>query len=189
MSLPRELARLAVGTLSTTLDAVRLVIWVPLGLLLFVGIAVVVFAPVLEHMRTYWWVYLAAIVTFVAVVVFLVSRDASRIGEAAQAVSQPAHSLSQAELAASQVEKRTTREQSSGGRPTSGHALFRFTEEWIDRHGLYEGRDMPKVDAVKIAGRTAIFYHLREGNFVEREGRLALTAKGKTHFANRRSRL
>lgn len=187
MSLPRELARLAVGTIDATLNAVRLVIWVPVGLLLFVGIAGVVFAPVLEHLANYWWVYLLAIAVLVAVV-YLVLNSTPYNGESRH-VDQPRHVLPCTEHSVPLVKPTTPEEQPTTQRPTSGYALFRFTDEWITRNGMYDGRDMSKVDAIKTAGRTTISYHLREGNFVEREGKIALTAKGKAHFAKRRSRL
>lgn len=171
-----------------TLNLVRLAIWVPVGLFLFVGIAGVIFAPVLKHLQEYWWAYLMAISALIAVTVYLAFRDASRARETANTDSPVLHS-SQARQTASRIEAKTPKTQSAGGRPTSGLALFRFTEEWISRNGLYEGRDMSKADAVKIAGRTAISYHLRESNFFEREGRIALTAKGMAHFTKRRSRL
>lgn len=188
MSLPRELARLAIGTLDTTLNAVRLAIWVPIGLLLFVGIAGVVFAPVVKHLQAYWWVYLLAISALVAVIGYLAFEDPSHATETANTVSHVPQ-YSDARQTASRIVVETRREQSAGGRPTSGLALFRFTEEWISRNGLYEGRDMAKADAVNIAGLSAISYHLREGNFSEREGRIALTPKGMAHFAKRRGRL
>jgi hypothetical protein len=168
---------------------VRLIIWVPIGLVLFVSITGVVFAPVLQHLQTYWWVYLLAIPTIVAVIVYFAIKNASHVSEATAATSRSPHSPSQAQHAASQVNARIAQEQVFRGRPTSGLALFRFTEEWITRNGLYEGRDMSKTDAVKIAGRTAISYHLREGNFIERNGKIALSAKGKSHFEIRRTRL
>lgn len=217
MPLPKKLSRLAVGTIDSALNVVQLVIWVPIGLLLFVGIAGVVFAPVLAHLQAYWWMYLLATSALIAVIVYLTFRGASHVNDLAHTSSQPpysqvmpstpqkqsagprpksgpapfrfgpAHTGSQPTY--SQVEPRTPQEHSAGTRPTSGLALFRFTEEWITRNGLHEGREMSKGDAVKTAGRTAVSHHLREGNFVEREGKISLTAKGELHFAKRRSRL
>lgn len=188
MSPPKEIARLAIGTLDATLNAARLVIWVPIGLILFIGIAGVVFAPILKHLATYWWVYLLAVTALVAALVYVGFNHAPHVSDPAHPVPQPFHSPAQVRHTASQVVS-STPQQPAVRRPTSGLALFRFTEEWITRNGLYEGRDMSKVDAVNTAGRTAISYHVREGNFVEQGGRIALTAKGKAHFAKRRSRL
>lgn len=187
MSLPRKLARLALGTLNGTLNAVQLAIWIPIGLLLFVGIAGVVFAPALKHLQDYWWVYLLAISALVAAIRFLASRKVPETREPGHRVLPNGSPRTQ--HAGSQVDATKPREDFSGGRPTSGLPLFRFTEAWLMRNGLYAGREMLKADAVKIAGRSAISYHLREGNFVELNGRIALTAKGHAHFAKRRALL
>ncbi len=191
MSLPRELARLAFGTIGKTLDGLALVILVPLGLLLFVGIAGVVFAPVLRHLQDYWWVYLLALCTLLFLLVYVASMGVPSPNDPSSAASELHASprLSQTERTSSQPNGRALLAESEAERPTSGKALFRFTEEWLTSNGLYEGRDMSKADAVSIAGRTAIAYHLREGNFVERDGRIALTDKGHSHFSKRRDRL
>lgn len=188
MSPQREIARAAVGTLGATVNLVRLVIWVPVGLVLLLGIAGVVLAPILKHLANYWWVYVLAISALIAAFWYVVFKHQPPTIDAAHAVPQPPDFPSQAQQVSLQAAS-TTPQQPAVDRPTSGYALFRFTEEWITRNGLYEGRDMSKGDAIKIAGRTAISYHLREGNFSEGSGRIALTAKGIAHFVIRRSRL
>jgi len=226
LSLPRELARLSASVLNSTVNVLRLVIWVPVGLLLLIlglGIGGSILGSALGHLATYWWVYVLVIVALALVVVCTWCRDTSDLVELTSTVAPPLRALSQSRhgdslpqsrapgerLATgkpvlraprpdarpqtrhgiSQPQPRPSEKQPAAERPTSGYALFRYTEEWLTRYGMYTGGDISKVDAVKIAGRTAISYHLREGNFVERDGRIGLTAKGKLHFMKRRSRL
>jgi hypothetical protein len=192
MSLPRGLARIAVDTVGATLTVVQFLVWVPLGLLLFLGVAGLLFAPVFQHLATYWWVYLAALFALVAlltVVGYYRSSGERTAQQYEHSGSSPSHAPSIAGRAASPGKPRISQTVSSTERPTSGLALSRYTDAWIGRNGLYEGHEMSKAEAVAVAGRTAISYHLREGNFIEREGTIGLTAKGKSHFSKRRSRL
>jgi hypothetical protein len=74
-------------------------------------------------------------------------------------------------------------------RPTAGKALWAFTDRWLDENGLYDGKSIDKALATHIAGATAVRYHLAQGNFQERDGRMTLTADGRAHFLKRRKRL
>lgn len=189
MSLPREVARLALSSLNSTLNTVRLIVWVPIGLLLFVGIARTFLGPVFSHLATYWWVYLLGIGSLVAVFVYLLSRDISDDRKAELTVIPLSNSVLQATQVSLQAQVNGKKSHSANGRPTSGLALYRYTEDWLTRNGMYEGQSISKVDAIETAGRSAISYHLREGNFVEQNGGIMLTAKGQAHFEKRRSRL
>ena len=187
MSLPREIARLAIGTIGATLNLLSLLIWVPLGLILLFGIAGIVFAPIWQHLAAYWWVYLFAAAAWAAGVVYLLPQDKSHPVQPNYAAPSLGHQHDRARTATPTKSSGTMPRQTSTDRPTAGKALFRYTEEWLARNGMYEGKDISKTEAVSIAGHTAIAYHLRENNFVEKNGRILLTAKGKAHFLKRRS--
>lgn len=74
-------------------------------------------------------------------------------------------------------------------RPTAGKALWAFTDRWLSDNGLYDGESIDKAVATRIAGATAVRYHLAQGNFRESAGQLTLTPGGRAHFLKRRSRL
>ena len=72
-----------------------------------------------------------------------------------------------------------------GCRPVSGQRLFAYTAAWLAAFGLDSGKTAPKSAVVKVAGATAIAYHIRQGNMVQSAAGIELTAKGKSVFALR----
>lgn len=72
-----------------------------------------------------------------------------------------------------------------GCRPVSGQRLFAYTAAWLAAFGLDNGKTAPKAAVIKVAGATAIAYHIRQGNMVQTAAGLELTAKGKSVFALR----
>ena len=174
MSIGRELSRLVLGTVVSAIDLISGAGWITIGGLLLIGVAGVVFAPVWNHLAQYWWLYLL-LVTVVPVLLVLVFAN---LGRGTSKLAPPSVGMAE-----------STEQHTAEGRPTSGRALFRFTDEWLTREGLFAGRSIPKAEAARIAGRSAIAYHLREGNFMERNGEIVLTSKGHAHFTERRSRL
>ena len=74
----------------------------------------------------------------------------------------------------------------NGSRPGSGALLFAFTHAWLSMSGLASGKAYPKAQAQQVAGKTAIAYHLDNGNFsVDASGNLRITAKGQRKFSER----
>lgn len=174
MSVPREVARLAIGTLSSAIDLVRGAVWISIGLILLAAVAGAIFAPVWSHLAKYWWVYLFVAATVALLFALLVTAPLRGASEPPDPRPDQPETFQPLEV---------------GARPTSGRALFRYTDEWLTREGLFAGGRIAKAEAVRIAGRTAIAYHLTEGNFVEHDGEVFLTPKGHAHFTNRRSRI
>lgn len=73
----------------------------------------------------------------------------------------------------------------NGYRPGAGRLLFAFTDAWLKGTGLAAGGTVPREVAEKIAGGTAIAYHLGNGNLSDTKGALALTSKGVGFFSAR----
>lgn len=72
-----------------------------------------------------------------------------------------------------------------GYRPGSGRLLFAFTDAWLRSTGLTDGATVQRSLAEKIAGGTAVRYHLGNANLSDAKGALTLTPAGKTFFAAR----
>lgn len=70
-------------------------------------------------------------------------------------------------------------------RPKAGQLLTSFTAAWLDMTGLNAGMAVPRTALIKIAGETAIAYHVKNGNFTKTENGLALSEKGQMAFASR----
>lgn len=73
----------------------------------------------------------------------------------------------------------------NGSRPAAGRLLFAFTHAWLSLSGMAEGKAYSKAQAVKVAGSTAISYHIGNGNIEEKGGAISLTAKGQNFFKAR----
>lgn len=71
------------------------------------------------------------------------------------------------------------------GRPGNGHDLFTYTAAWFELFGIMDGKAIDKKLADKIAGSTAINYHIAKGRFALDGGQIKLTAGGLNHFAPR----
>lgn len=74
-----------------------------------------------------------------------------------------------------------------GARPAANldGRLFAFTQAWMEIAGLQDGKSIPKEDARKVAGDSAISYHTRLGNFETTKDGLTLSVKGRNFFAAR----
>lgn len=72
-----------------------------------------------------------------------------------------------------------------GYRPGAGRLLFAFTQAWLTASGLTQGGTLQRAVAEKVAGGTAIRYHLGNGNLSDTKGLLSLTPEGKAQFAAR----
>lgn len=71
------------------------------------------------------------------------------------------------------------------GRPAAGASLQAFTAAWFAMAGIDQGKAFDKGIAVKVAGATAIAYHVKTGRMVEKDGQIKLSEGGKIHFAAR----
>ncbi len=76
----------------------------------------------------------------------------------------------------------------AGGRPVAGRSLYAFTDAWLRGFGLdKEGGKIDRAVAIKVAGATAIGYHVNTAkNMTEKGGMLSLTAKGRRVFFEER---
>lgn len=74
-----------------------------------------------------------------------------------------------------------------GYRPKAGHRLYAFTHAWLSLSGMASGKPYSKQQAIKVAGRTAITYHLGAERFKEKDGMLILTPAGQAFFGEHRS--
>ena len=72
-----------------------------------------------------------------------------------------------------------------GYRPAAGRLLFAFTDAWLRGTGLTDGATVQRSLAEKIAGGTAVRYHLGNANLSDSKGVLSLTPAGKAFFAAR----
>lgn len=73
-----------------------------------------------------------------------------------------------------------------GSRPAAGRLLFSFTHAWLSASGLAAGGSIPRAMAQKIAGSTAVSYHLGNKNLTEdKDGHISLTSKGQEAFSRR----
>lgn len=73
----------------------------------------------------------------------------------------------------------------TGFRPGAGALLFAYTDAWLSASGMAQGGTLDRAAAEKVAGATAIGYHLGKGNLSEAKGLLSLTPSGKAFFAAR----
>jgi hypothetical protein len=72
-----------------------------------------------------------------------------------------------------------------GARPAAGGLLFSFTQAWLQASGLIAGGSIGRDKARKVAGSTAIAYHVKAGRFNDNKGALTLTPSGLSFFASR----
>ena len=172
MSIGRYFARLGTGTIGSILDLVGVVVWAIPGLFIFVALAGLLLAPVWTHLALYKWYYIGVLIIYVSVALVVLLR-ADRPGTNSTPVTGNSCRKSVGD----------------SSRPTRGKALFRFTDNWLTGTGLFAGGSISKAEAIRIAGRTAIYYHLSQGNFAEHSGAITLTPKGHDHFLRRRARL
>jgi hypothetical protein len=64
--------------------------------------------------------------------------------------------------------------------------LFAYTQAWLDVSGLSAGKTVARADIVRVAGQTAVSYHVnRTGTLAESKGQITLTDSGKAFFAAR----
>lgn len=71
------------------------------------------------------------------------------------------------------------------GRPASGAALQAFTAAWMEMAGLMAGKAAEKRVLAYVAGDTAISFHVKNGRFQLKDGKVSLTAGGREHFKAR----
>lgn len=71
------------------------------------------------------------------------------------------------------------------GRPVSGANLQAFTAAWMSLTGMDKGKAVEKALIEKVAGATAIAYHVKTGRLQNKDGLLSLTDGGKLHFQAR----
>ncbi len=71
-------------------------------------------------------------------------------------------------------------------RPAAGRMLFAYTMAWLQESGLIDGGSIPRADAIKLAGGTAIAYHTaKTGRMIDTKGALTLAPGGANFFADR----
>ncbi|TSD56429.1 phage holin family protein [Variovorax sp. KBS0712] len=71
-------------------------------------------------------------------------------------------------------------------RPTAGKALFSYTDAWMTVTKMFAGGTMSREQMKRIAGEKMVSYHLKQGNLEVRDGAIALSSKGYTHFIFRK---
>jgi hypothetical protein len=68
-------------------------------------------------------------------------------------------------------------------RPGAGGLLFAYTAAWLQETGLVDGGAIPRADATKLAGATAIGYHVNDtGRFVDNGGMISLAPDAAPYF-------
>lgn len=68
-------------------------------------------------------------------------------------------------------------------RPGAGGLLFAYTAAWLQETGLVDGGTISRADATKLAGATAIGYHVNDtGRFVDDGGKLSLAPGAAEYF-------
>ena len=72
-----------------------------------------------------------------------------------------------------------------GCRPVAGVRLYAYTAAWLSMFSLDAGKSAPRAAVVKVAGSTAVAYHIRNGNMIQTAAGLELTPKGKSVFGAR----
>lgn len=72
-------------------------------------------------------------------------------------------------------------------RPTAGKALFSYTDAWMTVTKMFIGGTMSREQMKRIAGEKMVSYHLKQGNLEVRDGAIALSRKGCTHFISRKA--
>lgn len=72
-----------------------------------------------------------------------------------------------------------------GCRPVAGSRLVAYTAAWLSMFALDAGKSAPRSALVKVAGSTAVAYHIRMGNMIQTAAGIELTAKGKSVFGAR----
>lgn len=76
-----------------------------------------------------------------------------------------------------------------GFRPGAGRLLFAYTFAWLQETGLIDGGSIPRADAVRIAGATAIGYHVNNtGRLIDNAGAISLAPSAANFFADRPGR-
>lgn len=71
-------------------------------------------------------------------------------------------------------------------RPRAGRMLFAYTMAWLQETGLIDGGAISRDQATKLAGATAIGYHVnRTGRMVDKDGSISLAPGGANFFADR----
>lgn len=71
----------------------------------------------------------------------------------------------------------------------TGHALKAYTRAWMAHSGMTRGAAMPRAMMSKIAGDTAIRYHVKLGNFaVTESNEITITDAGKDFFGDAQGR-
>lgn len=71
-------------------------------------------------------------------------------------------------------------------RPAAGRMLFAYTMAWLQESGLIDGGSIPRADAIKLAGGTAIAYHTGKTNrMIDTKGTLTLAPGGANFFCDR----
>lgn len=74
----------------------------------------------------------------------------------------------------------------NGARPSAGNRLFAYTMAWLGESGmLTNGTAVARAQLSKIAGATAIAYHLQKGNIEATDAGIVLTERGFSYFLQR----
>ncbi len=68
-------------------------------------------------------------------------------------------------------------------RPGAAALLFAYTAAWLQETGLVDGGSISRADATKLAGATAIGYHVNDtGRFVDNGGKITLAPDAAPYF-------
>lgn len=70
-------------------------------------------------------------------------------------------------------------------RPGAGNHLASYSAAWMAITGFDNGVVLPRSTVLKLAGDTAVKYHLSKNNFEETATGMRITAQGKLHFAGK----
>jgi hypothetical protein len=110
-------------------------------------------------------------------------NPAASMKEAGEAKSKTAAAVKQASKAS--ASDRITHALVDGARPAAGGMLFAFTQAWLTASGLIAGGTIAREKARKVAGSTAIAYHVKAERLKDTKGTLTLTPSGAAFFGAR----
>lgn len=110
----------------------------------------------------------------------------------AKGSTKPAKSAKATKPAAAQQQETKPAETKLGffirdsARPGAGSKLFAYTMAWLQGSGLIDGGAIPRAQALKLAGQTAIQYHTtRTMRMVDTAGMISLAPGAANFFADR----
>jgi hypothetical protein len=73
----------------------------------------------------------------------------------------------------------------SANRPASGGLLYAHTEAFLRIYSMHKNGGAPLATARRVMGDTAINYHVSNGRFEKRDGKVYMTESGKIQFSSR----